>query len=181
MSACAQHLFECLNDVKLALAACLCPGVVIGQLLQRIMRYPNSCTAVFLMSVFTGNFFVTGLLLSNLCPGAGSSYGLSESDESSGPDPADPRMCSFAKTVQFWGWIVLCIVLMIVRAHVRGAYAIPPKYFGGLEDCVCAFCCQCCVAAQLMRHVGAHDVTVYSVNSIEGAEGAVPEDPIVHA
>jgi hypothetical protein len=32
-----------------------------------------------------------------------------------------------------------------------------------------------------MRHVGAHDVTVYSVNSIEGAEGAVPEDPIVHA
>ena len=134
------------------------------------------------MSVFTGNFFMTGFLLSNLCPGADSDYGVSESDESSAPYPADPSMgqglCSFGKTVQFWGWIVLCIVLMVVRAHVRGAYAIPPKYFGGLEDCVCAFCCQCCVAAQLMRHVGAHDVTVYSVNSIEGAEGAVPEDPI---
>ena len=45
----------------------------------------------------------------------------------------------------------MCLMTMLVRAHVRKRDSIPVTVCSGLDDCICALCCLMCVQCQLMQ------------------------------
>ena len=75
--------------------------------------------------------------------------------------PQEPTMTFLVflelyKWWQFVYWILSTVVLIRTRRSLRQKYGIPAQC--GQEDAVCAICCHCCVAAQMLRHTTDYNV-----------------------
>lgn len=56
----------------------------------------------------------------------------------------------------FFYWILSTVVLIRTRRSLRQKYGIPAQH--SKEDALCAICCHCCVAAQMLRHTTDYNV-----------------------
>lgn len=78
-------------------------------------------------------------------------------------------------------WLVfMTIAILNARYYYRSKYNIQPKNCsacdGRMEDCCCAFWCECCVAIQLVRHTHDHHNYPYQCFTQTGLK---PNDPEV--
>jgi Cys-rich protein (TIGR01571 family) len=71
-------------------------------------------------------------------------------------------------------WYV--VALCRTRKTVRERYQIPENSCTGCEDCCCAFWCQCCVTAQMLRHTGEYE---HYPGVCCSATGHPPRTPLV--
>jgi Cys-rich protein (TIGR01571 family) len=83
--------------------------------------------------------------------------------DSSDPNyvPPEPTMAFLVvlemyKWWHFAYWILSTVILAHTRRSLRQKYGIPAAC--GQEDIVCAVCCHCCVAAQMLRHTTDYNV-----------------------
>lgn len=60
-------------------------------------------------------------------------------------------------TMHFAFWLYMLIAVTNTRRYIRNKYAIPEQSCHGMEDCCCAFWCQCCNIAQMARHTADYD------------------------
>lgn len=156
----SDGLFSCFNDPRLCLVAFCCPGILVGQLFERVKRERNVCAFI------VGCAFMTGCIVAALkstCPPV-------EIDSRGRPiNVAEvPTTCAFSDTLAGLTTLVLAILFMIARSHVRREHRISPTCCGVCDDCCCALCCMPCSASQLMRHLGAHDAMDYRLCSPVG-------------
>ena len=160
----SQGLCACLNDCKLCLVSLCFPGVLVGQLYERV-KSPG--TFAFIAGVSLGASFLM-LVLKSLypdevhCDRAGVCH--------SHANPAMGGVAHGVEAVAGLVSLVVAILFMIVRSAVRRAYGIPASCCGGCDDCCCALCCLPCASSQVMRHLNTHDATQYALCSTVGAQ-----------
>jgi len=154
-------LFESFKCAPQFLMGCLCSGVLLGQLLQRLKmsfygvktnddQHENSC---MIMTVAYGIAVLLGLILA-IATGAGF-------------------------MIMYVYLLYLVIVLTLTRLHMRNLYSIPGQAFGDtpMDDFCYSFWCTCCTLVQMSRHT--HDEKIYGyrydtkTGLPEGAPGIV--------
>ena len=169
----ADGLFSCFNDCKLCLVSCCFPGVVVGQLWERVKRQPRSaCAYITAISLVSATIV---FYLQSTCPEpeVTCTKGVCTAE----PTVDVPASCSFANQLAGLTTLLLALLFMMVRAQVRDEYRIPPTCCGALDDCCCSFCCLPLAASQVMRHIGTHDATSYQICSSVGASD-LPSDSV---
>ena len=80
-------------------------------------------------------------------------------------------------TVYLIGFVWMVVALTLTRNRMRKQYQIPGSCCGDspLDDCCCAFWCQCCVVLQMHRHTHDEKAYGYNITSKTGLDEGAPE------
>ena len=115
-----------------------CPGLVVGQIAQRFKLSFCGTPTTDYGSTFNSWAVVWGIYILLMLTG-------------------------IAESLQLIMGIMLAIVIMNIRYHMRKHYEIQPSCCtccdGKMDDFCCGCCCTCCVTIQMARHT--HDMHQY--------------------
>ncbi|KDO19096.1 hypothetical protein SPRG_15575 [Saprolegnia parasitica CBS 223.65] len=136
-------IFSCLADLMPnCLMATFCPCISLAQVLHRLGFYSYSSTLIAFGILYTA--YLVATMLSSSVHQACVYNGIVVTCTSSwNPWPAVSLLLAG----------VMRGLLMHIRTRVRGLFQIPGS---AAEDCLCAFCCSCCMLAQLATHTDAY-------------------------
>lgn len=160
---------------------CWCAPCALGQVMQRMHLSwygretgPASAsvtcrTVAILFAAYLACDYIFALFESILLPSENTSSSSSSSNaydpyhtNTNNPQGGDvpPAFYVFyflRGTMHFAFWLYMLIAVTNTRRYIRNKYAIPEQSCHGMEDCCCAFWCQCCNIAQMARHTADYD------------------------